>query len=81
MKGVKEIVRHYYKYNYDEWTSPLLDSNGIVGSDKFSVWGAIINIQVKLGEHSIQIAAIHQGIMSGTMAMNIPLRCQFICTH
>ena len=40
MKGIREIIRHYYKYNYEEWTSPLLDSNGIAGSDEFSVWGS-----------------------------------------
>ena len=35
MKAVKEIVRKYYKY--ENWTQPVLSSNGTIGIDDFAV--------------------------------------------
>ena len=40
MKAVRETTRKFYKYNYETWTSPLLDNNGEAGVSDFAVWGS-----------------------------------------
>lgn len=37
MKAVKEIERKYYKYQYGDWTQPVLTSDGVVGGSNFAV--------------------------------------------
>lgn len=36
MKCVKKTVRHYWKYQYDIWTQPVLASNGTMGGESFA---------------------------------------------
>ena len=37
MKAVKETIRKYYKYQYQDFVQPVLTSNGTLGGDKFAV--------------------------------------------
>lgn len=37
MKAVKETIRKYYKYQYQDWTQPVLTANGVIGQDHFAV--------------------------------------------
>lgn len=36
----KELVRHYYKYNYSTFEQPTMEWNGILGGEDFAVWAS-----------------------------------------
>lgn len=37
MKAYKEIIRKYYKYQYNDFVQPVLTSDGVIGGDRFAV--------------------------------------------